>query len=156
MEIRQAIASDIQGMARLRSVTWGTEPFWVERITAYLAGQSDPQMALPERVAYVAAESDGSVVGLIAGHRTRRLGCSGELEWIDVYPSHRGTGLARKLLVRLAAWFVEQGSTKVCIDVAADNHRAQQFYRKNGAVNLDAHWLYWEDIGIVGAAFPES
>ena len=32
---------------------------------------------------YVTTNED-EVVGIIAGHLTRRFGCDGELEWIDV------------------------------------------------------------------------
>jgi hypothetical protein len=37
------------------------------------------------RVSYVAFEQ-GLIVGFIAGHLTRRYGCDGELEWINVSP----------------------------------------------------------------------
>jgi hypothetical protein len=38
---------------------------------------------LTERAAFVAID-DGDLVGFVAGHKTRRLGCDGELQWINV------------------------------------------------------------------------
>ncbi len=47
------------------------------RMALYLAGQHHPQHALAPRVIYVAEQGD-SLIGFIAGHRTRRFGCDGE------------------------------------------------------------------------------
>jgi len=107
-----------------------------------------PQHALMPRVGYVASEGD-SVVGLIAGHLTTRHGCDGELEWIDVIPEKRGSGVASELLRRLAAWFVEQKARRVCVDVDPANTVARTFYMRHGATDLKPHWLVWEEIGLV-------
>jgi hypothetical protein len=42
-----------------------------------------PQQALPARAAFVAMDGT-KLVGFVAGHRTRRLGCDGELQWVNV------------------------------------------------------------------------
>jgi len=57
----------------------------MHRISGYLEGGIHPQRALPSRTCYVAVEQS-SVVGFVAGHLTRRYGCEGELEWINVIP----------------------------------------------------------------------
>jgi len=135
-------------MARIRAREWGSFDYWTNRITGYLAGEVNPQRALPPRIGYV-AEEQGSVVGFIAGHLTQRHGCDGELEWINVVPERRGAGIASQLLRRLAGWFVEQKAVRICVDVEPSNAVARAFYTRHGAETLNPHWLVWNDIGIV-------
>jgi ribosomal protein S18 acetylase RimI-like enzyme len=148
MEYRLASDADIPAMARIRAATRGTEEYWVARITGYLAGSVNPQKSLPLRAAFVAVD-DTKVIGLVAGHLTRRLGCAGELQWIDVAKDVRGSGMGRSLLRIMAGWFVEKGARRVCVDPG--NPAARRFYERTGATKLDAHWLEWLDIGTVMA-----
>jgi GNAT superfamily N-acetyltransferase len=154
-EVREAVAADIPAMARLRAVTWGEPAYWEPRINGYLDGTINPQQALAARVAYVAC-ADDAVVGLIAGHLTRRLGCEGELEWIDVAPDERGAGVAAMLLRRLAAWFGEQGAARVCVNVAPDNEPAVRFYARHGAQPLTPYFRVWPAIAVVLAEDPPT
>jgi ribosomal protein S18 acetylase RimI-like enzyme len=142
---RQVERSDIPAMARIRAAEWESEAYWNVRISRYLDGELHPQHALKERVNYVASEGD-TLVGFIAGHLTRRHGCDGELEWINVIPERRGSGIASGLLRLLAAWFVEQKASRICVDVDPANTAAQRFYRRHGAENLKPHWLVWHNI----------
>jgi GNAT superfamily N-acetyltransferase len=112
----------------------------------YLAGEHHPQHALRPRVLWMGSDAD-SPIGYVAGHLAHRFGCDGELQWIYVVPSHRGTQVASELLRLLAGWFVEHRAHRVCLDVGDD--RARPFYRKHGAVDLDRHWMVWDDIGAV-------
>jgi len=148
LQYRQATTFDVPGIARVRSERWGTEEYWSTRILGYMNKTAHPQKALMERIVYVALEGE-TIVGFIAGHLTRRYDCDGELEWIDVEPEHRRAGVATALLKLLAAWFAEQGASRICIDVDPANAPAQSFYRRHGAVNLNEHWLVWENIGLV-------
>jgi GNAT superfamily N-acetyltransferase len=145
IKYRESTESDIPAMARLREEHWGAEEYWTTRIAGYLRGDVHPQQALPPRIACVATVDD-QVVGFIAGHLTRRFGCDGELEWINVTSAYRGSGIATGLLHQLAAWFVKQEALYICVNCAADNTTAQHFYRRNGAVPLSDHWLIWKDI----------
>ena len=114
----------------------------------YLAGEHHPQQALLPRRMWVAAETVvGAPIGYVAGHLTRRFGCDGELQWIYVVPEHRGTRVASELLCLLATWFAQQGARRVCVDVG--NERARRFYKRHGAVDLNEHWLVWNDISAV-------
>ena len=117
----------------------------------YLAGEHHPQQALPLRVAFLAEDDGGAVVGFIAGHLTRRFGSDGELQWVFVAPSLRGGAVAARLLRCLAAWFVAQGARRICVNVAPDNRRARAFYARYGARDLSDHWMEWPD---VAAALP--
>lgn len=116
------------------------------RMLAYLRGEHHPQQALAERVLLM-AESDGAPVGYTAGHLTRRFGCQGELQWIYVVPDFRRAGVASRLLEMLAAWFVERHALRVCVDVGDD--AARPFYRRHGAVELNRHWMTWQDVRMV-------
>jgi ribosomal protein S18 acetylase RimI-like enzyme len=148
VQYKKAEGSDIPAMARIRAAEWETEAYWNVRISRYLDCELHPQQALTPRVIYVASEGD-SLLGLIAGHLTRRFGCDGELEWINVIPERRGSGIASELLRLLAAWFVEQKTLRICVDVDPANTAAQHFYRRHGAETLKPHWLVWNDIKVV-------
>ena len=146
--IREATLADVAALAAIRAHSWGTEEYWRERITGYLQRTLHPQLALPERVIYLAMIGSDPV-GLVAGHRTRRLGCAGELEWIDVVPERRRLGIASALLRKQAECFVRQNATRVCVDVQPDNAIARSLYAKHGALSLNPHWMVWNDIGVV-------
>lgn len=146
--IREATVADVPALAAIRARFWGTEEYWRERITGYLQRTLHPQLALPDRVIYFAMIGSDSV-GLVAGHLTRRLGCNGELEWIDVVPERRRLGIASALLRKQAEWFVRQNATRVCVDVQSDNAVARSLYAKHCAMPLNPHWMVWNDIGDV-------
>lgn len=145
---RLADKSDIPAMAHIRADDWETEEYWRVRISRYMDCELHPQHALIPRVIYVALE-DTAVVGLIAGHLTRRHACDGELEWINVIPERRGNGIASELLRLLAAWFAEQKASRICVDVEPSNFAARRFYKRCGAADLNPHWLVWDDINVV-------
>jgi ribosomal protein S18 acetylase RimI-like enzyme len=145
MTIRLARRTDIPAMAEIRAADWGTEEYWRERILQYLTHQLHPREALRPRVSFVAVDQD-RVVGLIAGHLTRRFGCDGELEWISVRPQYRRRGVAAMLIGRLAAWFVRHKALQVCVDVEPSNEAARSFYARHGAEDLKPHWMVWKDI----------
>src|SRR5882724_6461313 len=113
LNYRAADLSDVPAMARLRALEWETEAYWTGRISGYLRREVNPQLSLQARAIYVALDGV-ALVGFAAGHLTRRYGCEGELEWINVAPERRGAGVAAGLLRTLAAWFVEQGVHRVC------------------------------------------
>ncbi len=135
-------------MARIRAEEWETQDYWEARISRYLDCKLHPQHALMPPIAYVALKGD-SLVGFIAGHLTRRYSCDGELEWINVIPEFRGSGVASELLRILAEWFGEQKASKICVDVDPANPAAKRFYTRHGAEKLNEHWLVWNDISIM-------
>src|SRR3954469_11105485 len=100
MLVRTATESDIPGMALIRARERGTQDEWETRIAAYLAGTHHPQKALRPRACYVAI-IDETLGGFVAGHLTRRYGCDGELQWINVHPEWQrkqvGCGLLREM-----------------------------------------------------------
>ncbi|HLJ26029.1 MAG TPA: GNAT family N-acetyltransferase [Candidatus Angelobacter sp.] len=102
------------------------------------------------RTALVAVE-DGALVGFVAGHGTRRYGCEGELQWINVAEAQRGQGVACTLLVKIAVWFAQQNALRVCVNVDPKNVAARGLYTKFGAQPLNEHWMVWEDIRVAAA-----
>jgi predicted GNAT family acetyltransferase len=142
---RRAQDSDIAAMAMIRSREWETEAYWRLRIGRYLAGEHSPRQGLPDRAVFVAVD-DGIVVGFVAGHRTRRFGCDGELQWINVSEEQRGQGIAGALMKIITAWFVEQNALRVCVNVDPRNAAARRLYAKYGAQPLNEHWVIWEDV----------
>jgi GNAT superfamily N-acetyltransferase len=143
--LRPVALQDIPSLAALRAQEWETQDYWAKRIRSYLDGTHNPQQALPERMLFV-AEEKGVIVGFVAGHRTRRHGCDGELEWMNVAAAHRGRGLSQRLLLRMAAWFVEQKAYRVCVNVRSNNQPAVALYSRSGAQPLCPGWMVWPDI----------
>lgn len=163
VKIKPAEDRDIAAMAALRAQEWETAAYWEALIGQYLRGEHSPQQALPPRTVLVAVDHDkdhnkvhgkdagnaGKVVGFVAGHRTCRYGCDGELEWINVAQEARGCGVAGTLLAAIAAWFVQQDALRVCVDVDPNNTAARGLYAKFGAQPLNDHWMVWEDVRVM-------
>jgi ribosomal protein S18 acetylase RimI-like enzyme len=140
--LRPAEETDVPSMAAIRSLEWGSETFWTDRITRYLRGQHSPQQALPDRAAFVAIEG-ADLVGFVAGHMTRRLGCDGELQWINVARENRGLGVAGQLMTKIGLWFVAQNARRICVNVDPANLTARRLYCRHGAQILNHQWMIW-------------
>jgi GNAT superfamily N-acetyltransferase len=154
--LRPAHTADIPEIAAMRARDWETEAYWTDRITNYLQGNQSPREAEPERAAFVALDGT-ALVGFVAGHRTRRLGCDGELQWINVAEQSRGHGIAAKLIGQIGAWFVEEGARRICVNVEPDNVVARRMYGRCGARPLSgkSHWMVWDDSRAMIAAISE-
>ena len=148
MTIREARLDDIPSLARIRALEWESEQFWNSRIAGYVTGKHSPKEALSPRIVYLAADRE-IIQGFIAGHLTRRYGCDGELQWINVIREHRGGSIAAELLLRLAGWFASKSAVCICVDVDPANAVARRFYARHGARELNRHWMVWADIRIV-------
>jgi len=143
---RPATLLDVSAMAQLRSEHWGNAPDWEHRLASYLSGEHHPRHAQLVRVVIV-AEEDDKITGFIAGHLTRRYGCQGELQWLNVSGTekHRNE-IAAELLQQLGEWFGENGAHRVCVDARPRNNAAKEFYSRHGAEPINSHWLVWQDI----------
>lgn len=145
---REATHADVHAMAKIRSAIWESTEYWTERIESYMAGNNNPQDALPGRQLFVATK-DNVVIGFTAGHLSTRYGCQGELQWINVEPDYHRHGIATALVRMLAGWFVKQNAHHICTDVDPGNIIARAFYQHLGADNLSQHWMAWTDIGVM-------
>jgi GNAT superfamily N-acetyltransferase len=147
IHFREATAADAAAMAQCRLSDPAGGPA-DPRMAAYFDGRHHPQQALLPRVGYVALTGD-TVVGYIAGHRTTRYACAGELQYLYVASAYRRRGIASALLRLLARWFQEQGAARVCVNVNLESPPAQPFYVSQAASALNKYWYVWEDIGVV-------
>ena len=129
MQIREAIQTDIPALAQIRAQSWGTEEYWVNRISGYMQASKNPKDSLKKRVLFVAIEEE-KIVGLVAGHLTQRFGCEGELQWINVLEAYQGQKIATDLFQQMANWFVEQEALYICVNVEPDNTKGINFYTK--------------------------
>jgi GNAT superfamily N-acetyltransferase len=145
LRYREANSRDVPDMERCRATDDAAGPADA-RMAAYLDGKHHPQHALGPRTAFVALLED-EVVGYIAGHATTRHGCAGEVQYLYVAPAFRRRGVAGELLRCLAAWFVDRGMHRACVNVDVESEGAAPFYRLLGATPLNRHWYIWEDIG---------
>ena len=143
---RAANEKSIPQLANIRARNSGTEEHWNQRIAGYINGTHNPQQSLEVRIIYAAFQNE-NIVGFIAGHLSRRFGCDGELQWIDVVEERRRQGIGSTLVRCLATWFTTQNAYKICVDPGNDNTR--KFYESTGAVELNQHWMYWEDISAI-------
>jgi GNAT superfamily N-acetyltransferase len=148
---RPASLADVDAMAALRAASGWSGGAGAETMRRYLAGEHHPQQALVPRAAFV-AEVKEDVVGYVAGHRTTRFGCAGEVQWLLVAPACRGGPAAAGLLDTLAAWFLERGVGRVCVNVAPENVPARRFYARHGAEALAEYWMVWPDIAVARSA----
>src|SRR5262245_12330676 len=129
MLIRPATPADAEACAKVMVRAMAVSPdynypkqeeifgHWLQRIKGYLAGTYHPGFSLEDRAAFV-AESNGEVVGFIAGHRTLRFGCAGELQWAFVHPDWQRKGISTSLLASLREWFVAHKLHKVCVNAS--------------------------------------
>lgn len=83
----------------------------------------------PQRLALVAEESSGRVVGFSVAALVLD---EAELETIAVSPDRQRQGIARAMLQELCRRLAERGANKVILEVRESNVAAQNFYRSGG------------------------
>lgn len=147
-------SADVPAMTQCRAADHAAGPA-DPRMAAYLDGRHHPQQALQPRTAFVALE-DGAVVGYIAGHATTRYRCSGEVQYLYVAPSHRRRGVARGLLLQLAAWFQARAIHRVCVNADVDSPGAVPFYVSHGATPINPWWFVWDDVTALLPSGPDA
>lgn len=156
MLIRPATEADADGCARVMARAMAASPdygcpkeeeileHWRVRVSGYLAGTYHPGFAKEERTGFVAEES-GEIIAFVAGHRTMRFSCDGEVQWAFVLPEWQRRGIGSSLLSNLRQWFAKHGMKKVCVNASAEM-KTRAFYLKHGAVPMSEHWCVWEDV----------
>ena len=134
-------------MAAIRAPERGAETFWTDRFQSLPDRAARPQQALPARTAFVAV-GGGDLVGFVAGHKTRRFGCEGELQGINGVKEKCSLGVADRLMTEIGAWFATQGHD------AFEKRRSferdsTQTYTRCGAQILNEHWMAREDARVM-------
>ncbi len=153
--IRIAQTADVGALAGIRAKSWGTNDYWLDRITNYLNGTGGPASALPQRIILVAT-MDEKVAGMIAGHLSRRFNRDAELQWLDVHPDFSRQGIGSVLWRCLAHWLVKEGARNILVNVEPDNEAARAFYTHQGAREMNDHWMEWARLDRYLPDWPEG
>ncbi|MFV0244154.1 MAG: GNAT family N-acetyltransferase [Qingshengfaniella sp.] len=93
----------------------------------------------PDRIA-VMHRVPGARTALLARHTDRPVGVSfvatsgktAVVHALDVVPTFRGQGIARRMMARAARWAQAQGLTRIAALVTTDNTPAQKLYQSLG------------------------
>ena len=141
MEIRKAIAGDVELLAGLRSKLWpDASPAELRaEAEALLGGRS--LSGLPE--AAFLAESDGQVVGFIeVGLRSHADGCDprhpvGFLEGWYVEPAFRKRRIGAALVKAAEQWSRAQGCREMASDTWIDHEESQRAHAALGFEVVD-------------------
>lgn len=148
--IREAQPADVAAMHQMiiDLAIYEREPDAVDAtasdLHAALFSSEKSGKATPALYAHV-AEVNGEVVGMAIWflNYSTWLGTHGiYLEDLYVKPEHRGTGVGKALLKKLAQVCVENGYTRFQWWVLDWNEPAIEFYRSHGAVAMDEWVVY--------------
>ena len=93
------------------------------------------RVAKPDETAYLVAEGDGEVVGVLGLARGSRSALRHTADLgLTVARAHRGRGVGSALLAEAEARARAWGVHKLCLGVFSDNARAAALYRRLGYV----------------------
>ncbi|MDA8438212.1 MAG: GNAT family N-acetyltransferase [Propionibacterium sp.] len=135
--LRSARPGDEQQLVGLIAdlAAYEREPDAATASSADLAAALFPSDGAPRVFAEV-ADDDGHVVGLAVWFYTFSTWTARHGIWLEdlfVVPEHRGLGLGRRLLARLAGRCLDEGLTRLEWAVLDWNEPALGFYRRQGA-----------------------
>lgn len=143
MRRRDAGPSDVEAVAELEEVLFGVD--------AWSSGTVAEELTGPDRVALVAQDDSGAVVGYVV---VRRAGDVEDLQRLGVHPDHRRRGVARALLAGARERAV---TSRLLLEVAADNDAALAFYAVEGFERIDRRRRYYragQDAVVMAAPVP--
>ena len=124
--LRQAVATDVPGMHRVRASVREN------RLVSTVITEADTLKAIEELGRGWVVEVDGRVIAFAIGIRT-----TGNIWALFVDPDHEGRGYGRRLHDTMLAWLWTQGLKKLWLSTEPGT-RAESFYAKAG----------WERAGI--------
>lgn len=150
MQIRRATQADVPTILKLvhSLAEYEREPDAVRIGEAELRRDGFGLQPLFECL--IADDDDGEAAGFALYfpiYSTWR-GPSIHLEDLFVIPAHRGHGIGKALLQRVAAVAVERGCARLQWDVLDWNQPAIDFYQSRGAIMLES----WRIMRVTGAA----
>lgn len=139
MIVREAVASDAKGMAKVHVDSWrttykGVVPDDYLDNLSYQERENIWNQAIPRGGVYV-AEVDGKVVGFANGGKERSgnyADYDGELYAIYILKEYQGQGIGKELMTAVANHLVRQGYSNMLVIVLEDNP-AKHFYESTGA-----------------------
>ena len=132
VEFRVARAEDVPAVADVKVASWrSTYSDLIEADVLKPFLEPDRQRAsLQHAIAdpntvLIVAEEGGLIIAFGIGEAP-----SGYIDSLHVSPGHRGDGVGRRLLGRLARALLELGCTELTLHVVSSNLRARQFYER--------------------------
>ncbi|MEI7780009.1 MAG: ribosomal protein S18-alanine N-acetyltransferase [Actinomycetes bacterium] len=113
--------SDIGAASALEVRLFPRDPWSVEQFWSELA-------AVPSTRWYEVAESPTGIVGYVGLYAVP--GGDADVQTLAVDPEQQGNGIGRRLFADLLAEVERRGCPRVFLEVAAENERAQRFYKQ--------------------------
>ncbi len=139
LELRTATAADLDALARLHAAAFPEDP-WERRALARLLDQPK----IHARFSVRGRKPVGFLLALVAGGEA-------EILTLCVDPGARRQGVARALLGDLYATARGAQSTRVVLEVAADNPIARALYAAEGFAAVGRRRLYYRRRGAPAA-----
>jgi GNAT superfamily N-acetyltransferase len=138
--IRPATDRDLRPCLELFGLLYELQsPMWVFEIEADLLEHVTVRyrrLTAEPDARHLVADADGRVVGMAIGEVVRASRISGqralEVSNVVVLPSHRGRGIARRLVAGLTAFAEERGVPWLMLRTFAANEPALRFWRGMG------------------------
>jgi GNAT superfamily N-acetyltransferase len=144
IRIRQAVDSDARGIARVHVDSWRSTYAGIlpaEHLAALDYDRREanwrPIIADRRQNVFVAEDQRGRIVGFASGgpERNGNTVYPGELYAIYLIESCQGQGLGRRLVAKLAEWFLSRGWQSMLLWVLGDNP-SRRFYEALGGVRI--------------------
>jgi len=138
VEIRRADARDVAHVRELRLRALETDPGSFGETLAEALARSEADYAdwigAPERGMFVAADADGSLVGMAVGAPAPVEGQPGSAALFAMWvaPKVRGRGVGGALIEAVEGWARAEGYVQIGLGVTTTNEPAIRLYERKG------------------------
>jgi ribosomal-protein-alanine N-acetyltransferase len=105
------------------------------------SSQYKEEFSSPTRYFVVAVDAAQNIVGYAGVFAPG--GAEADVLTVGVAPTHRGKGIARKLMATITDWAGQQGSTAMMLEVKIDNLEAIGLYESLGYSKLNTRKDYF-------------
>ena len=133
IEIRRATPDDLEPVVDLLAAQLAEHDIPIDR--ADLAYAAEGLLRVPERGVVLAAERDGTIVGVACVSFSWTVERGGMVAWLDelyVVPTRRELGLGNELLAEVIAAATRAGCPTVELEVETSHARAEHLYQRHG------------------------
>lgn len=131
--VRRGSVADVDALRAIRLEALADTPEAFGSTYEQVAAWDDAQWrSVAETWNFFLAEQGGQVVGVATGGLHDRYPGTRWLFGMYVTPSHRGTGVAERLVEAVSGWALEQGADRIYLHVTERVPRARAFYEKVG------------------------
>lgn len=141
MNIRKAILSDAEGIAKVHVDSWRTtykgiiSDVFLERLSYEKRAESwVKNIQRPDNYVLVVENDDSRIVGFADGGKrdSNQVENSGDLTSIYLLEEYQGYGIGKMLVEKLFEHFKELGYENIFVEILEDN-KSRFFYEKLGA-----------------------